>query len=167
MFNYFIIPLVTVCTFQLTVTDFSKTYVTVCSVLFLVFLFGASGLISLNIWQFWPRSDLYDSLKNLLVYGTFYNTYREKNLQFFVVHLYSNILRGIAFGALQPSGIAQITILAAIEIVLILTIYGVKPFASPTSMNLWHVLFSFIRLLTVLLMMAFVPSINASAAVKS
>ena len=84
-----------------------------------------------------------------------------------MVHLYSNILRGIAFGALQPSGIAQITILAAIEIVLILTIYGVKPFASPTSMNLWHVLFSFIRLLTVLLMMAFVPSINASAAVKS
>lgn len=166
MFNYFLMPLVTVCTFQLTVTQFTRPYITACSVVLLVVILGISALMSGFICNHRPRSDMYDVLQYLLAYGTLYNTYREKSILFFMTHLYSNILRGIAFGALQPSGIAQITILAVIEIVLILSTYAAKPYPAPTSMNLWHIILSFIRLLTILLMMAFVPSINASPAVR-
>jgi hypothetical protein len=105
-------------------------------------------------------------LPTLLVYGTFSNTYREKSLRFFMCYLYINILRALAFGGLLPSGVAEITILAACEIAMVLSIYAIKPFAPATSMNLWQFIFSCVRLLTILLMMAFVPSINSSDAVK-
>lgn len=109
----------------------------------------------------------FDNLPTLLTFGTFYNTYREKNLKFFIVQLYVNIVRALAFGALQPSGIAQITILAICEIVLVLTVYGIKPYAPATSMNAWQAIFAMIRLLTILLMMTFVPSMDAGGAARA
>jgi hypothetical protein len=165
-FTYFLVPVVTACTFQLTVASRSAVSITVSACVVLVLILLTSAWLSYTIYTYRPRSELYDILPTLLTFGTFYNTYREKSLVFFMSQLYVNLMRAIAFGALQPSGIAQITILAACEIVMILSIYAIKPFAPATSMNLWHFVFACVRLLTILLMMAFVPSINASDAVK-
>lgn len=122
--------------------------------------------LTIRIWNHTPRSTLFDSIPILLTFGTFYNTYREKKLKFFIIQLYVNIIRALAFGALQPSGIAQITILAVCEIVLVLTVYGIRPYAPATSMNAWQAVLAMIRLLTILLMMTFVPSMNANNASK-
>jgi hypothetical protein len=166
-FTYFVVPLVAACTFQFTVASRSSTALTSLAALVLAALLGGAVALTYVIWNYRPRAALFDNLPALLTYGTFYNTFREKCLSYFVVQLYVNILRGIAFGALQPSGIAQVTILSVCEIVMVLTLYGVKPYYPETSMNLWHMIFSIVRLLTILLMMAFVPSINATDAVKS
>jgi hypothetical protein len=157
---------VTACAFQLTVASRTAVSITACACVILVLILLISAWLSYKIYTYRPRSELYDILPTLITFGTFYNTYREKSLVFFMSQLYVNIMRAIAFGALQPSGIAQITILAACEIVMILSIYAIKPFAPATSMNLWHFVFACVRLLTILLMMSFVPSINASDAVK-
>lgn len=130
-------------------------------------ILSTTGMLSYSIWKAKPRSNLYDHLPTLLIHGTLYNTQREKHLKYFMIPIVINIMRGITFGGLQPSGIAQVTLLAACEIVMILAVYGIKPYARETSMNLWHFIFSIVRLLTILLMMAFVPSINATDAVKS
>lgn len=113
-----------------------------------------------------PRQALWDQLPTLLVFGTFYNTYRETTLKFFAVQLYANVARAIVIGALQPSGVAQISVLMGIEMLFMLSILGVQPFHRETSMNLIHFIFSVVRLVTVMLQLAFVPSLNASDAVK-
>ncbi|KAF8543364.1 hypothetical protein BDD12DRAFT_697587, partial [Trichophaea hybrida] len=165
-FTYFLLPVVTVCTFQFTIADHSATALTAIACIVLITILAFCGLLCYLIWTHNPASELFDDLPTLLIHGTLYNTHREKHLRYFIVPISMNILRGITFGALQPSGIAQITILAACEIVTILAVYGIKPYARATSMNLWHFIFSVVRLLTILLMMAFVPSINATDAVK-
>jgi hypothetical protein len=165
-FTYFLLPVVTVCTFQFTIADHSATALTAIACIVLITILSFCGLLCYMIWTHDRPSELFDDLPTLLIHGTLYNTHREKHLRYFVVPISMNILRGITFGALQPSGIAQITILAACEIVTILAVYGIKPYARATSMNLWHFIFSVVRLLTILLMMAFVPSINATDAVK-
>jgi hypothetical protein len=161
-FTYFLVPLLTASLFQLTVSNQHLTGVTAGAVIVVLLVIGLAVLVTWLIWSTNPSAQLLDELTLLLKYGTFYNTYREKNIRYFVVQLYVDILRGIAFGALQPSGIAQITILAVCEMVLILTVWGIRPHPPPTSMNLWHTLFSMTRLATLLLMMTFIPSIGAN-----
>jgi hypothetical protein len=53
-----------------------------------------------------------------------------------------------------------VVLLAICEIVLILTINAFRPFPSATSMNIYHTCFAVIRLITILLSIAFVPSLN-------
>ncbi|KAG0641332.1 hypothetical protein HOY80DRAFT_883364 [Tuber brumale] len=166
-YTYFLTPILAASTFVLTTPGRgSNTIVALAAALVLVII-AVAVLLTIRIWSHKPRSTLFDNLPTLLTFGTFYNTYREKNLKFFIVQLFVNISRAIAFGALQPSGIAQITILAICEIVLILTVCGIKPYAPATSMNAWQTIFAVIRLLTILLMMAFVPSMDAQDAAKS
>jgi hypothetical protein len=166
-FTYFYIPILTVCAFQFTVAAQSPAVLVVLAGVVLVLLLSLGFWLTLRIWRHKPRAGLFDDLPRLLKYGTFYNTYREKHLQYFIVQLVANFLRAVAFGGLQVSGIAQVSILAVCEILTILTLYGIQPFAPATSMNMWHTIFSVIRLITILLMMAFIPSISASDAVKS
>lgn len=166
-YTYFLTPILAVSAFMLTAAGrASNTIVSLAGALIFVVI-GIAVYLTIRIWNHKPRSTLFDNLPTLLTFGTFYNTYREKNLKFFIVQLYVNIARALAFGALQPSGIAQITILAICEIVLVLTVSGIKPYAPATSMNAWQAIISLIRLLTILLMMAFVPSMDATDAAKS
>lgn len=165
-FTYFLTPLLAISAFQITVANQSSTAIVVCAGITILVLLVIAIYLTIRIWNHKPRSTLFDDLSTLLTFGTFYNTYREKNLKFFIIQLYINIIRALAFGALQPSGIAQITILAVCEIVLVLTVLGFKPYASATSMNAWQAILAMIRLLTILLMMTFVPSMNANDASK-
>ncbi|RPB16541.1 hypothetical protein P167DRAFT_480911 [Morchella conica CCBAS932] len=166
-FTYFLTPILAISAFQITVASHTSTAVVACAGVTIFVVLTTAIALTIRIWNHKPRSTLFDNLPTLLTFGTFYNTYREKNLKFFIVQLYVNIVRALAFGALQPSGIAQITILAICEIVLVLTIYGIKPYAPATSMNAWQAIFAMIRLLTILLMMTFVPSMDAGGAARA
>lgn len=165
-FTYFMVPTFTASAFHLTRSATNQIGTTAFAAIYLAGQMGTLIWLTHIVWTFRPRSALFDELPLLLTFGTFYNTFREQSLKYFIVCQYTNVVRGIAFGALQPSGVAQLSILAVCEIVTLLTVSGIKPYARETSMNLWHSTFAIIRLLTLLLMMTFVLEVNASDAVK-
>ncbi|KAK9467368.1 hypothetical protein V1512DRAFT_134073 [Lipomyces arxii] len=160
VFNYLALPLVTYCAFQLLVSPKSAVYI---SVLAGVLLFGwiVSAIMALRtIKQTKPQQALYDDLPTLLLLGPLYNTYAERGFMFCSAQLFCLFLRGIIFGAVQPSGIAQIVMIAIVEVIYFLSLNIVRPFHRTTSMNVYHIILSTIRLVITFLSIAFVPSLQ-------
>jgi hypothetical protein len=171
VFNYFMLPLVTLSMYELvvatTVVSEGSSAVPVA--------FAAITLVLLIFFLAWlfrvitrtnPRADLFDKLSTLLLYGPLYNTYSDNAAAFALIPVTLTFMRGIAIGAVQPSGVVQIVLLAICEVVLILTLNAFRPFSSPTSMNAYHTIFSAVRLVTIFLMIAFVPSLNVDQAAR-
>lgn len=165
-FNFFLLPIISLSLFQMVVAPRSPASVVATAVVLLV------GVVGVAVWIFWfifttrPRAHLFDDLPTVLTYGPLYNTYSDDAAPFAFIPVLLTIIRGIAIGAIQPSGIAQIIILAICEVILILTLHAFRPFQSNTSMNAYHTFFSIIRLICTLLMVAFVPTIGVSEAPK-
>ena len=166
MFHFFMLPIISLSFFQLVVAPRSPASVVACAVVLLI------GVAGFAFWIFWlifttrPRAHLFDDLPTVLTYGPLYNTYSDDAAPFAFIPVLLTVMRGIAIGAIQPSGIAQIVTLAICEVILILTLHAFRPFQSNTSMNAYHTFFSAIRLFSILLMIAFVPSLGVSEAVK-
>jgi len=164
VFNYSLLPLVSLSTFQLVVAGRSPAAVVGPAVIVLIALITVTGWFLYLIGKTRPRSFLFDDQPTLLLYGPLYNTFSDEAATFALIPLFLNIVRGIAIGALQPSGIAQLVLLAICEIILALTLNAFRPFPSSTSMNAYHTFFAIIRLLTILLSVAFVPSLGVTEA---
>jgi hypothetical protein len=166
VFNYFLLPIITLSFFQMVVAPESSASVVATAVVLLI------GIAVSAIWIFWfifttrPRAHLFDDLPTVLTYGPLYNTYSDDAAPFAFIPVLLNVIRGIAIGAIQPSGIAQIIILAICEVILILTLHAFRPFQSNTSMNAYHTFFSSVRLITILLMVAFVPTLGVPESAK-
>ena len=166
LFNFFLLPILALSLFQLVVAPHSPAVVVAMAVVVLLAVFV------LAVWIFWfifttrPRAHLFDDLPTVLAYGPLYNTYSDDAAPFACIPVLVTCLRGIAIGAIQPSGIAQLILLAISEVVLILTVHAFRPFQSNTSMNAYHTFFAVVRLLSTLLMIAFVPSLGISEAGK-
>jgi hypothetical protein len=166
MFNYFMLPIIAFSLFQLVVAPRSPASVVATAV---VLLLGVSGFA---VWIFWlifttrPRAHLFDDLPTVLAYGPLYNTYSDDAAPFAFIPVLLTIIRGVAIGAIQPSGIAQIILLAICEVILILTLHAFRPFQSNTSMNAYHTFFSSVRLFSTVLMIAFVPSLGVAESAK-
>lgn len=164
--NWFMLPVITLSLFQMVVAPNSSASVVACAVILLIGVAGAA------IWIFWmifttrPRAHLFDDLPTVLTYGPLYNTYSDDAAPFAFIPALLTVFRGIAIGAIQPSGIAQLIILAICEVILIMTLHAFRPFQSNTSMNAYHTFFAAVRLACVLLMIAFVPSLGVSEASK-
>jgi hypothetical protein len=166
VFNYFILPIVALSLFQLVVAPGAPTSVLACAAVLLVLVIVAAGLILRVIFKTKPRTLLFDDMPTVLLYGPLYNTYNDSAAPFALIPVFITFMRAVAFGAVQPSGIAQIIVLAICEVILILTLNGFRPFQGQTSMNLYHTCFATVRLITVLLMIAFVPSLTISESPK-
>jgi hypothetical protein len=166
VFNYFLLPIIALSTFQLVVASESPAFTVALAVLTLVLILGFAVWLLYLIATTKPRAFLYDDLPTLLLYGPLYNTYSDEAAAFALIPVLLTILRGIAIGAVQPAGVAQLVILAICEVIQILTLHAFRPFQSPTSMNAYHTLFSAIRLVTVLLMTAFIPSLGVNEGSK-
>ncbi|ORX96799.1 hypothetical protein BCR34DRAFT_447733, partial [Clohesyomyces aquaticus] len=166
VFNFFLLPIVALSLFQLVVARRSPASVVAGAVILLI------GVLATAIWIFWlifttrPRAHLFDDLPTVLTYGPLYNTYSDDAAPFAFIPVLVTVIRGIAIGAIQPSGIAQIIMLAICEVILILALHAFRPFQSNTSMNAYHTFFSSIRLASALLMIAFVPSLGVDEASK-
>ena len=158
--NYFLLPIVALSTFQLVVSGASPAYTVALAVVTLILIIGFAGWLLYLIATTKPRAFLFDDLPTVLLYGPLYNTYSDEAAAFALIPVFLTFLRGIAVGAVQPAGVAQLVLLAICEIVQILTLHAFRPFHSPTSMNAYHTLFSALRLVTVLLMVAFIPSLG-------
>jgi hypothetical protein len=166
IYNYFMLPIIALSLFQLVVGPRSPGSVVAAAVVTLL-LFAAVAT-----WIFWfifttrPRAHLFDDLPTVLTYGPLYNTYSDDAAPFAFIPVLLTIIRGIAIGAIQPSGIAQIITLAICEVILILTLHAFRPFQSNTSMNAYHTFFSTVRLTCILLSVAFVPSLSVDESSK-
>lgn len=160
IFNYFLLPVVALSMFQLVVASHSPATTVALATLLIVALVGFTGWLLWLVASTRPRSHLFDDLPTVLLYGPLYNTYSDNAATFALVPVMLTFLRGIAIGAVQPSGIAQLVLLAICEVILILTLNAFRPFSSPTSMNAFHTFFAVVRLLTILLSVAFIPSLK-------
>lgn len=158
--NFFLLPLISLSFYQLVIAGKGPAYSVALAAVVLVALIAFSVWLLLLFIRTRPRSFLFDDLLMVLAYGPLYNTYCDDAATFALAPLFVNLLRGVAIGAVQPSGIAQLVLLAISEIILILTINAFRPFPSATSMNIYHTCFSVIRLITILLSIAFVPSLG-------
>ncbi|KAL8835977.1 MAG: hypothetical protein Q9170_003100 [Blastenia crenularia] len=164
VFNYFLLPIVALSMYQLVVAGRSPavTVALAAILLFLLVLFAAFLLWLIATTR--DRSTLFDDLPTVLLYGPLYNTYSDNAATFALVPVMLTFVRGIAIGAVQPSGIAQLVLLAICEVITILTLNAFRPFHSPTSMNAFHTFFAVIRLVTILLSVAFLPSLGVGDA---
>jgi hypothetical protein len=166
VFNFFMLPIVCLSLFQLVVAPRSPGSVVATAVILLIVVAGSATLIFWSIFTTRPRAHLFDDLSTVLTYGPLYNTYSDDAAPFAFIPVLLTVIRGIAIGAIQPSGIAQIIMLAICEVILILTLHAFKPFQSNTSMNAYHTFFSAVRLSCILLSVAFVPSLDVDEAPK-
>lgn len=164
--NYFLLPIVALSMFQLVIASKSSAVVTAFAVVLLVAILVFAGWILRLIFYTKPRSHLFDDLQTVLLYGSFYNTYSDDAAPFALIPALLTFIRGVAIGAVQPSGIAQLIMLAICEVILILTLNAFRPFHSPTSMNAYHTFFASVRLVVILLSVAFVPSLSVSEGMK-
>ncbi|KAL6706950.1 hypothetical protein ACN47E_004900 [Coniothyrium glycines] len=160
VFNYFMLPIIAISLFQLVVGPRSPASVVGPAAIMLILVAGIAAWIFWFIFTTRPRAHLFDDLPTVLTYGPLYNTYSDDAAPFAFIPVLLTIFRGIAIGAMQPSGIAQIIILAICEVILILTLHAFRPFQSNTSMNAYHTFYSCARLSCVLLSVAFVPSLK-------
>ncbi|KAL0936603.1 uncharacterized protein CTRU02_208818 [Colletotrichum truncatum] len=166
VFNYLLLPIVALSTFQLVVAGQSREFAVALAVITLIILICFAAWLLYLIFRTRPRAVLFDDLPTVLLYGPLYNTYSDEAAAFALVPVILTFIRGIAVGAVQPAGIAQIVILAICEVIHVLTLHAFRPFQSPTSMNAYHTLFSVLRFATVMLMVAFVPQMGVTEGPK-
>jgi len=166
VFNYFLLPAVALSMFQLVVASKSPTYTVALAVVMLVLIVGFAIWLLYLIVSTRPKSFLFDDLPTVLLYGSLYNTYSDNAASFALIPVLLTFVRGIAIGAVQPSGIAQLVLLAICEVITVLTLHAFRPFHSPTSMNAYHTFFAVLRFATVLLMVSFAPSLGVTEGPK-
>lgn len=166
LFNYLLLPVVSLSFFQFVIAGQSHAYLVALA---------AVVILALAIFFVWfvrlivstkHKAYLFDDLPTVLLYGPLYNTYCDDAAAFALVPIFVNFARGVAIGALQPSGIAQIVLLAICEVITILSLVAFRPFPSPSSMNFYHSCFSLVRFLAILLSVTFVPSLQVSEAAR-
>ncbi|TEA16509.1 putative membrane protein [Colletotrichum sidae] len=166
VFNYLLLPIVALSTFQLVVASESRDFAVALAVITLIILICFAGWLLYLIFRTRPRAVLFDDLPTVLLYGPLYNTYSDEAAAFALIPVTLTFIRGIAIGAVQPFGIVQIVLLAICEVINVLTLHAFRPFQSPTSMNAYHTIFSVLRFATVMLMVVFVPQMNLTEGTK-
>jgi hypothetical protein len=166
VFNYMLLPIVALSAYQLVIAKNAPAYTVALAAITLVVLIGFAAYLLYLILTTRPKSVLFDDLPIVLRYGPLYNTFSDDAATFALIPVMVQIVRGIAIGAVQPSGVAQVVILAICEVVHIFTLHAARPFHSPTSMNAYHTGFSVLRLVSILLMVAFVPSLGVTEGSK-
>lgn len=167
IFSYFLLPIVALSMFQLVEAKKSPVVVVAMAAVLLIILLAFACWLLKVVAATRPRSFLFDDLLTLLIYGSLYNTYSDNAAPFALVPVLLTIIRGTAIGAVQPSGIAQLVLLAICEVITILTLHTFRPFHSPTSMNAYHTFFAAARFVSILLMVAFAPSLGIQDGTKA
>jgi hypothetical protein len=162
VFNYFLLPLVSLSTFQLVIAGDSPAHTVALAVVTLVVLIVFAAWLLWYIIDTKPKSILFDDLPTVLKFGPLYNTYSDHAAAFALIPVLLTMVRGITIGAVQPSGITQVVLLSICEVIQILTIYAFRPFHPGTSMNIYHFIFSAIRLSTIMLMVAFTSPLGVT-----
>lgn len=166
VFNFMLTPIVALSCFQFVVSGQSPGWTVALAALTLAVVIGFASYLLWFIITTRPKSALFDDLPTVLRYGPLYNTYADEVAAFALIPILLNVIRGVAIGAVQPSGVAQVVLLAICEVIQILMIYAFRPYQRATSMNIYHSLFAVLRLMIIILMVTFVPSLGVTEGPK-
>lgn len=166
VFNFLLLPTVSFSTFQLVLAAQSPKYVVALAALTIVVLLAVAAYLLYLIIRTRPKSVLFDDLPTVLRIGPLYNTYSDEAAAFAFIPVLLTFIRGIGIGGLQPIGVAQVVLLAICEVIHVFTLHASKPFQGATSMNAYHTVFCVTRLVGVLLLIAFVPSLGVTEGPK-
>lgn len=166
IFNLFAYPLLVFSFFQCLVTSKTPVYLTVLAALIIVAWVLSSAWIIYRIYTTKPRHALFDDLNNMLRYGTFYNTFNEQGSMFFLVDFMTLFMRGITVGVIQASGLAQLILLAIIELLNFFCILVMKPFDKETNQNLITCLMCALRFTLISLSLPFVKTLDVDIVVR-
>ncbi|RFU75606.1 hypothetical protein TARUN_6666 [Trichoderma arundinaceum] len=166
VFNFMLTPIVALSCFQFVVSGQSPGYTVALAALTLAVVIGFASYLLYLIITTRPKSVLFDDLPTVLRYGPLYNTYADEVAAFALIPILLNVIRGVAIGAVQPSGVAQVVLLAICEVIQILMIYAFRPYQRATSMNIYHTLFAALRLIIIMLLVTFVPSLGVTEGPK-
>ncbi|UKZ73226.1 hypothetical protein TrVFT333_000868 [Trichoderma virens FT-333] len=166
VFNFMLTPIVALSCFQFVVSGQSPGWTVALAALTLAVVIGFASYLLWLIITTRPKSVLFDDLPTVLRYGPLYNTYADEVAAFALIPILLNVIRGVAIGAVQPSGVAQVVLLAICEVIQILMIYAFRPYQRATSMNIYHSLFAVLRLMIIMLMVTFVPSLGVTEGPK-
>lgn len=159
--SYFTLPLITLSFYQFDNAAWLPGYHTALAALLLivivasfVWLIRQIPLRSLGMLVFDAKR--YQSLPSL--------SRQDRSSNLFIMILFVvSFVRGIAIGGLQISGPAQLAVLGSIEVILLVSISGFQAYPVRSVGTISAVL----RLVSVGLMMAFLPSLGASLPAKS
>lgn len=165
IWQLFYIVIITLSCYQLVIAGQSPTFQVGLSVITLILLGLVAPLILL--WVISHHEHLFADLNFLLVLGPIYNTYKEPQVLFAGVVFLIRLFQGIVIGAGQGSGIAQITLLAFLEIIFLCALNVWRPYDRRTNMNGWQTLMSCVRLLIILFLIAFIPTLAIDAGVRA
>lgn len=166
VFNFMLLPVIALSTFQLVIAKDSPRFVDALAVLTIVVIVGFAAYLLWFVINTKPKAVLFDDLPTVLRVGPLYNTYSDEAAAFALIPFLLTFIRGIAIGAVQPSGVAQVVLLSVCEVIQVFTLHAFKPFQSSTSMNAYHTIFSVLRLATTLLLIAFIPSLGVTEGPK-
>lgn len=125
-----------------------------------------AGWVSYKVCTTSPRSNLFDDLSTVLLYGPLYNTYTEAKSLFFIIDLAINLIRGFTVGLIQDSGLAQITLLATTELAYLIALACLRPYSPITNMNFISIVMATIRLVQIFLLIPFVTSLGINTTVR-
>lgn len=164
----FALPLMAFNFFQLVIAGSSPAVQPAFAAIFLVGWVAAAVYVAWAVRRVRPAENLWEDLHLCLVYGPLYNTYAVSaaNANFVAVELGATFLRALAIGAIQRSGLAQITLLACIEMGYLMALVFARPYDRETNMNATSVVLSFVRFVLVFLMIPFVPQMNVRASTR-
>jgi hypothetical protein len=163
---YFLLPVLSFSFFQLLEAGQGPVWLAILAAVVLVIILALISALSYLVMFTRPVDSLFDDLTKILCYGPLYNTYSRKSAGFVIVPLVVTVIRAVAVGAVQRSAIAQIILLAMCEIILISTLWGLRPFPPATSMNIYYILMAVVRFAAIILAIAFVPELNITEATK-
>lgn len=168
VFNIFSLPLLTIAMFQIAIIPGQNPPVVadVFAVVAIIGWVGGAIAISFKLMTYSPRHGLFTELPTLLLLGPLYNTYQESQLGIVIVELLATVVRAIAIGALQLSGVAQLSVLIVVELTCFIGILIIRPFEPATGMNLVMTVMATIRLIVVFLLIPLVPSLHAGPVLR-
>ncbi|CAN6674176.1 hypothetical protein TRVA0_050S00804 [Trichomonascus vanleenenianus] len=165
----FAVPLVAFSLFQLLIISRGRHVSNVAAgfaAVVLVVWLAITVYVAYTVWTMDPARNLCDDMPTMLKYGPLYNTYNQTKSRVFSIDLVINLMRAITFGALQDSGLAQLTLLATAELACLVAIICLRPYDAATNMNLVSAGLSMVRFVLVFLCIPFVSSLNVSTAVQ-
>ncbi|WBW75559.1 plasma membrane TRP-like calcium ion channel Trp1322 [Schizosaccharomyces osmophilus] len=144
-------PIISYMSYQFVIEPSGYEIIPVLLLIFLGIFFPGCLYLFLSFVE--PVSKLFEDQTYLHLYGSIYNSYREKRLMFWVFPIVSQFIRGITVGVLGVSGSAQITIYFLLEVANLVAYSIFRPHYPQTNMNVLSCYLSVVRLIIVVLMM--------------
>ncbi|ODV59117.1 uncharacterized protein ASCRUDRAFT_9538 [Ascoidea rubescens DSM 1968] len=132
--------------------------------LFIIIYFNSKYILyKKNYYQ----RKIYSSLRIILIYGLIYNSYKPNKLYFVPFQSLLYFSKSLVIAVIQKSGLAQIVLLALLEILDLFSILIIQPNYAKTGKNKNSILMSIFKIVVLCFNVAFLSQLDISERIKS